>query len=58
MTELAPIPVFLVIFHAFCRLLIFSQILNSLYLDQARLFVKPDLGPNCLPRLLADGSGR
>ena len=62
MTELAPIPVFLVIVHAFCRLLIFAQnnffeiilsniilcipISNNLYPDQARIFVEPDLGPN------------
>ena len=27
---------------------------NSLDPDQARQFVGPDLGPNCLPRLSAD----
>ena len=27
---------------------------NSLDPDQARRFVGPDLGPNCLPRLSAD----
>ena len=26
--------------------------------DQARRFVGPDLGPNCLPRLSADDTGR
>ena len=31
---------------------------NSLDPDQARLFVRPDLGPNCWPRLSADDSGR
>ena len=31
---------------------------NSLDPDQARRFVRPDLGPNCLPRLSADGTGR
>ena len=31
---------------------------NSLDPDQARRFVGPDLGPNCLPRLSADGTGR
>ena len=31
---------------------------NSLYPDQARRFVRPDLGPNCLPRLSADDNGR
>ena len=31
---------------------------NSLDLDQARRFVGPDLGPNCLPRLTADDTGR
>ena len=31
---------------------------NSLYPDQARIFVKPDLGPNCYPRLLAEDAGR
>ena len=31
---------------------------NSLDPDQARRFVGPDLGPNCLPRLSADDTGR
>ena len=31
---------------------------NSLDPDQARRFVGPDLDPNCLPRLLADDTGR
>ena len=31
---------------------------NSLDPDQARQFVGPDLGPNCLPRLSADDTGR
>ena len=31
---------------------------NSLDPDQARRFVGPDLGPNCLPRLSDDGTGR
>ena len=31
---------------------------NSLYPDQARRFVRPDLGPNCLQRLLADDTVR
>ena len=31
---------------------------NSLAPDQARQFVGPDLGPNCLPRLSADDTGR
>ena len=31
---------------------------NSLDPDQARQFVQPDLGPNCLPRLSADDTGR
>ena len=31
---------------------------NSLDPDQARRFVGPDLGPNCLPRLAADVTGR
>ena len=26
--------------------------------DQAQRFVGPDLGPNCLPRLSADDTGR
>ena len=30
---------------------------NSLDPDQARQFVGPDLGPNCLPRLSADDTG-
>ena len=61
MTELAPIHVFLVIVHAFLSSADFSSkyykilsniilcipMSNSLHLDQARIFVKPDLGPNC-----------
>ena len=31
---------------------------NSLDPDQARRIVGPDLGPNCLPRLSADVTGR
>ena len=31
---------------------------NSLDSDQVRHFVGPDLGPNCLQRLSADGSSR
>ena len=31
---------------------------NTLDPDQARRFVGPDLGPNCLPRLSADDTGR
>ena len=31
---------------------------NSLDLDQARRIVGPDLGPNCLPSLSADDTGR
>ena len=31
---------------------------NSLDPDQAPRFVGPDLGPNCLPRLSADSTGR
>ena len=31
---------------------------NSLDPDQARQFVGPDLGPNCLPRLSADDTSR
>ena len=31
---------------------------NSLDPDQARRFVGPDLGPNCLPRLSADDTAR
>ena len=31
---------------------------NSLDPDQARHFVGPDLGPNCLHRLSADGTSR
>ena len=30
---------------------------NSLDPDQARNFVGPDLGPNCLQRLLGDDTG-
>ena len=31
---------------------------NSLDPDQARQIVRPDLGPNCLPKLSADDTGR
>ena len=31
---------------------------NSLDPDEAGQFVWPDLGPNCLPRLSADDTGR
>ena len=31
---------------------------NRLDPDQARRFVGPDLGPNCLPKLSADVTGR
>ena len=31
---------------------------SSLDPDQALRFVRPDLGPNCLPRLSADNTGR
>ena len=31
---------------------------NSLVPDQVRRFVGPDLGPNCLPKLSADDTGR
>ena len=31
---------------------------NNLDHDQARRFVGPDLGPNCLPKLSADDTGR
>ena len=48
-----------------CRLLIFLEILsgvptvsNSLDLDQARRFVRPDLGTNCLQKLSADDTKR
>ena len=34
------------------------QSVNSLDLDQARLFVGPDLGPNCLHRLSADDTSK
>ena len=56
---------------AFCRLLIFLKssflkkilsglpsVSNSLDPDQARHFVGPDLGPNCLQKLSADDTSR
>ena len=59
------------IFHAFCHPLIFFNInflensfkntirvSNSLDPDQVRHFVGPDMGPNCLQRLSADGTRR
>ena len=62
---------FLEILNVFCRLLIFSKytflknsfrntisVSNSLNPDQAAHNVGPDLGPNCLPRLLADDTCR
>ena len=55
----------------FCRLLIFSKttfsknsfrnairVSKSLDPDQARCFVGPDLGPNCLQKLSADDTSR
>ena len=54
-------------FMLVCRLLIFFKInllrnairmSNSLVPDQARRFVMPDLGPNCLPRFSVDDTGR
>ena len=35
-----------------------SKLSNSLNPDQARHFVGPDLGPNCLKRLSADDTSR
>ena len=54
------------ILHAFFRLLIFFKIYfspnsfrpNSLDPDQARHFVWPDLGLNCLQRVSADNTSR
>ena len=34
------------------------RVSNSLDTDQNRHFVWPDLGPNCLQRLSADGTSR
>ena len=34
------------------------RVLNSLDPDQVRLIVGPDLGPNCLQKLLADSTSR
>ena len=34
------------------------RVSNSLDPDQARYFVGPDLGPNCLQRLSADNKGK
>ena len=58
-------------FDFFCRLLFFSKstltknsfrnpirVSNSLDPDQARLFVGPDLGPNCLHKLSAEDTDR
>ena len=55
----------------FCRLLIFLKytfwknsfrnnirVSKSLDSDQARLYVGPDLGPNCLQKLSADDTSR
>ena len=35
-----------------------ARVTNSLYSDQARHFVEPDLGPNCLQMLSVDDTGR
>ena len=57
---------------SFCRLLFFFskitfrkfafrntiRMSNNLDPDQARRIVGPDLGPNCLQRFSADGTGR
>ena len=62
----------LVYFHVFCRLLIFYskspfsknssrhliRVPISLDPDQARHFVGPDLGPNCLQKLSADDTSK
>ena len=50
----------------FCHFLFFSdlpfrntiRVSNSLDPDQARHFVGPDLGPNCLQKLTADDTSR
>ena len=58
-----------VILDGFCRLSVFIQLfrkilsgiqskLNSLVPDQARHFVRPGLGPNCLQSLSAEDSSR
>ena len=41
--------------HSFRNII---RVSNSLDPDQARHLVGPDLGPNCLPRLSADGASR
>ena len=60
------------ILHAFCRLLIFffqnhlfrknlsgiRSVSNSFHPDQLEHFVWPELGPNCLQKLSADGISR
>ena len=58
----------LVLFHTLllCHILLFGcwiyfntiQVSNCLDPDQARHFVGPDLGPNCLQRLSADIAGK
>ena len=35
-----------------------TRVSNSLELDQAECFVRPDLGPNCLQRISADDTWR
>ena len=58
-------------FHAFCHPLIFFKInflenslkntirvSNNLVPDQAKHFVEPDMGPNCLQSLSADNTRR
>ena len=69
--ELAPSSILInsaywVIFHASLSKINFSKkssrntirVSNSLDPDQARHFVRPDLGPNCLQRLSADNTDR
>ena len=47
-------------FFFFCKNSFINTIImsNSLDPDQARRFVGPDLGPNCLPMLPADDTSR
>ena len=42
--------------HLYADDLVINAVSNSLDPDQARRFVGPDLGPNCLQRLSADNT--
>ena len=50
--------VFLLMFFSKSTILKIPSVSNNLDPDQARQFVKPNLGPNCLQKLSADDTSR